>query len=104
MGFFDDLFEGFGGHRRRRGGHYNDHDYDDDHEHHHHHHYDPRYPPYDRDPYRQPGYDPQAAQRILVCPTCGSENSVKAKFCMECGQPLRPSSSPKVSYSEKLEP
>lgn len=113
MGFLDDLFEGFGrrgghGHGRGRFGGHDDHGrrYDDDHDDHGYRRYDDDHGRrYDRDEYyRQPGYDPQAVQRVLVCPSCGSDNPVKAKFCMECGQPLRPAGAARLTPSEPPSP
>lgn len=109
MGFLDDLFEGRHGRGRRQGGHYDDYGYDHDHNNPDHHNpphdRDPyRRPGYDRDPYQQPGYDPRAVQRILVCPSCGGENPVSAKFCMECGKPLRPSGPARSDVPEPPKP
>ncbi|MBF6595853.1 MAG: zinc ribbon domain-containing protein [Thermaceae bacterium] len=108
MGFFDDLFEGSGrhGHRLRHGDHDDDHGYrrygNGDHGLHR---YEDGYARDDHEGHsHQPGYDPRAVQRILVCPSCGGENPVMAKFCMECGQPLRPSGPARSDVPEPHKP
>ncbi|MHA1409373.1 MAG: SPFH domain-containing protein [Candidatus Odinarchaeia archaeon] len=32
----------------------------------------------------------QPAMRMVICPNCGAQSPVSAKFCLECGTPLKP--------------